>query len=342
MNKRSFASDNNAGIHPIIMKSLNDCNQGHVVGYGDDPYTQSAIATFKIFFTDKAEPFFVYGGTGANVLAVDSMCQPFESVICTQTAHINVDECGAPERFSGAKLIDIPSPDGKLTPEMIRPYLHGFDFEHHSQPKAISISQPTEMGTLYTIDELKALRKIADEFNLYMHMDGARISNAAVALGKNFKEFTIDCGIDVLSFGGNKNGMMFGEALLFFNKRLSQNFKYVRKQAMQLHSKMRFISAQFDTFLQTGIWKKNAEHSNKMAQILLNKIKNLPGIQVAQKVETNAIFLCIPKEIISKIQEEYFFYVWDESKSEVRWMTSFDTTEEDIDNFVKTIKKHIK
>ncbi len=342
MNKRSFASDNNAGVHPKIMEALNNCNQGHVVGYGDDPYTQSAINSFKKYFGDSANPFFVYGGTGANVLAIGSMCRPFESVICAVTAHINVDECGAPERFSGAKLIDISTEDGKLTPELIKPFLYGFDFEHHSQPKAISISQPTEMGTLYTINELQALHKVADEYKLYIHMDGARISNAAVALDKDFREFTIDCGIDVLSFGGNKNGMMFGEALLFFNNNLAENFKYIRKQAMQLHSKMRFISAQFDTFLNSGLWNENASHSNKMAQLLLRQISDMPGIEVTQKVETNAIFVKLPKEIIPKLQEEYFFYIWDEEKGEVRWMTSFDTTEEDIESFISMIKKYLK
>jgi len=342
MNKRSFASDNNAGVHPKIMEALNNCNQGHVVGYGDDPYTQSAIQTFKKHFGETVEPYFVYGGTGANVLAIGSMCRPFESVICAQTAHINVDECGAPERFSGAKLIDVPVENGKLTPELIKPFLYGFDFEHHSQPKAISISQPTELGTVYTIDELKALRQLADEYNLYLHMDGARISNAAVALDLDFKAFTVDCGIDVVSFGGNKNGMMFGEALLFFNKNISENFKYVRKQAMQLHSKMRFISAQFDVFLNSGLWRENANHSNKMAQLLFEQVLNLPQIEVTQKVETNGIFVKLPKEIIPKLQDEYFFYVWDEERGEVRWMTSFDTTEDDINNFVDTLKKYLK
>ncbi|KAA3617524.1 MAG: low specificity L-threonine aldolase [Calditrichaeota bacterium] len=342
MNKRSFASDNNAGVHPKIMQALNDCNVGHVVGYGDDPFTESAIKTFKKHFGETVEPFFVYGGTGANVLAIGSMCRPFESVICANTAHINVDECGAPERFSGAKLVDIPTVDGKLTPKQIKPFLFGFDFEHHSQPKAISISQPTELGTVYSIDELKALRQLADEYNLYLHMDGARISNAAVALDINFSEFTLDCGIDVLSFGGNKNGMMFGEALIFFNPSLAENFKYVRKQAMQLHSKMRFISAQFDAFLQSDLWKENATHSNKMAQVLFEKVSGLPGVEITQKVETNAIFVKIPKEIIPKLQEEYFFYVWNEEWGEVRWMASFDTTHEDIENFVNTLKKYLK
>lgn len=337
--KRSFASDNNAGVHPQIMEALQKCNVGHVTGYGDDPFTKEAIKTFIKTFGDPCEVFFVYGGTGANVLAIGALCQPFESVICAETAHINVDECGAPERFSGCKLLDIPSPDGKLTPELIQPYLRGFDFEHHSQPKVISISQPTELGTVYTPDELKALRELADAYNLLIHMDGARISNAAVTLNKSFKAITKDCGVDVLSFGGNKNGLMFGEALLFFNVKHAENFKYIRKQAMQLHSKMRFIAIQFDAFLTKRLWQANASHSNKMAKLLAAKISEIPFVKITQKVQTNGVFAIIPKEIIAKLQEAYFFYVWNEQRGEVRWMCSFDTTEEDIETFVSILKK---
>ena len=333
INKKSFASDNNAGVHPLIMQALNDCNQGHVTGYGEDAYTKSAINNFKSYFGTDADVFFVYGGTGANVLAIGSMCRPFESLICAQSAHINVDECGAPERFSGAKLIDIPTPDGKLTPDLVKPKLTGFDFEHHSQPKAISISQPTELGTVYSLQELRNLRKIADKYNLYIHMDGARISNAAVYLDCSFKQMTAETGIDVVSFGGNKNGLMFGEALIFFNKKLSENFKYIRKQGMQLHSKMRFISAQFDAYLKNKLWFENASHSNRMAQILFDKIKEHPKIKITQKVETNAVFAIIPGEVIPKLQNDYFFYVWDEHTNEVRWMTAFDTDDESINDF---------
>lgn len=339
---KTFASDNNAGVHPEIMEALSKCNQEHVVGYGDDVYTCEAINTIRENFTQDTEVFFVYGGTGANVLAISSVCRPFESVICAQSAHINVDECGAPERFSGSKLIAIPVSNGKLTPQLIQPHLHGFDFEHHSQPKLISISQPTELGTVYTPDELRALRKLADTYNMYIHMDGARIANAAVYLNRSFKEITADCGIDVLSFGGNKNGLMFGEALLFFNKEIAANFKYIRKQAMQLHSKMRFISAQFNAYIQNGIWMRNARHSNDMAQLLQKKISGFRQLSVTQPVETNAIFVTLPEETISKIQKESFFYTWDEYKGEVRWMTSFDTTESDIDNFVQILRKYVK
>ncbi len=342
MNKKSFASDNNAGVHPEIMLALQDCNEGHVVGYGDDPYTKAATKTLKEHFNENTEVFFVYGGTAANVLAIHSACRPFESVICPESAHINVDECGAPERFSGCKLVDIKTSDGKLNPDLIKPYLYGFDFEHHSQPKLISISQPTEMGTVYSIAELKALKALANEYNLYLHVDGARIANASVYLDKTFKEITIDTGVDIISFGGNKNGLMFGEALLFLNADLADNFKYIRKQAMQLHSKMRFISVQYETYLKTGLWKKNAQHSNRMAQMLLEKIKPFSELEITQPVQTNALFAKIPKHVISKIQGESFFYTWNDATGEVRWMTAFDTTEDDLNNFVGILRKYLK
>lgn len=342
MIKKSFASDNNSGVHPEIMRALEECNVGHVVGYGDDPFTKAAVKTIKSYFSSTTEVYFVYGGTGANVLAISSICKTFESVICAETAHIHVDECGAPERFSGCKLIAIHTNDGKLTPALIKPHLHGFGFEHHSQPKLISISQPTEMGTVYSIDELKALKELATEYKLYLHMDGARISNAAVYLNKSLKEITLDVGVDVLSFGGNKTGLMFGEALVFFNGEYNTNFKYIRKQAMQLHSKMRFIAIQYETFLKTGLWRNNAQHSNRMAQLLLEKVKGFSEIVITQPVQTNALFVKLPKDIISRIQQESFFYNWNEGAGEVRWMTAFDTTEEDVDNFVEILKKYLK
>lgn len=338
---KTFASDNNSGVHPEIFKALEECNKGHVVGYGDDPYTHSAIDTFKQTFGADCEVYFVYGGTGANVLAISAACRPFESVICATSAHINVDECGAPEKFSGCKLIDIPTMDGKLTPALIKPYLKGFDFEHHSQPKLISITQPTEYGTIYSIGEMKALRELADNFGLLLHVDGARLANAAVYLNKTFREITTEIGIDILSFGGNKNGLMFGEALVFLNPGVSENFKYIRKQGMQLHSKMRFISAQFAAYLQNQVWKINAAHSNAMAHYFFEKIKYIPAVSVTQPIQTNAIFAKIPKEIIADLQKESFFYVWDEEQGEVRWMCSFDTTEEDIDNFIETLRKYL-
>ena len=338
-NKRGFASDNNAGIHPAILQAINDVNLGHVKGYGDDPYTERAIQQIRQHFGESVEVFFVFTGTGANVLGLTAGTQAYNSVICAETAHIYVDECGAPEKFSGCKLLPVGTIDGKLTPELICPHLTGFGFEHHSQPGIISISQSTEMGTVYSVSEIHTLADFAHSYNMLLHVDGARLANAAVSLNTGFKEMTGDCGVDILSFGGTKNGLMAGESVVFFKKNLSENFKYIRKQGMQLASKMRFFATQFETYLKDDLWRKNAMHANRMAALLYDKVKEIQEVEVTQKVQSNGVFARIPKEIIAPLQEEYFFYMWDENTSEARWMTSFDTTEEDIDNFVKLIKK---
>ena len=337
-NYKSFASDNNAGVHPEIMRAITDCNNGHVVGYGDDRYTNEAIEKIKSLFHSDIDVYFVYGGTGANVLGLYSVLGSHRAVFCAATAHINVDECGAPEKFTGSKLISLPTDDGKITIEQILPHLNSVGFPHHVQPGVISITQPTEYGTLYTIEEIQALSYFAHQNNMYLHMDGARISNAAASLKCQFKDFTEDAGVDVLSFGGTKNGMMFGEAVIFFDTEVSANFKYLRKQGMQLHSKMRFISAQFNAFLTNELWRKNAEHANGMAQELYKRLQDVKQIQITQKVETNSIFAIVPVGLIKPLQDEYFFYIWDEERNEVRWMTSFDTEIEDIENFVAKIK----
>lgn len=338
MNKRGFASDNNSGIHPAILEAIQNVNVGHVAGYGDDIYTQNAINEFKKIFGNEIEVFFVFNGTGANILSITSSTNSFNSVICAATAHIFVDECGAPEKASGCKLIPITTKDGKLTPELIKPQLLGFGFEHHSQPKLISISQVTELGTVYEVDEIKAICKLAHQHGMLVHMDGARIANAAVSLNLPFNAFTNDAGIDVLSFGGTKNGMMFGEAVIFFNKELAENAKYIRKQSTQLYSKMRFIAAQFSAYFANDLWKINAAHANKMASVLAGKLVEI-GIPITQKVSANGIFAILDDEIRDKLQKEYFFYPWDESNHEVRWMTSFDTAPDDIDSFCKALEK---
>ncbi len=336
--KRGFASDNNSGIHPEILSAIYAANEGHAVGYGGDAITEMAVQRFKQEFGEQTDVYFVFNGTGANVLSLSTLTHSFHSVICAETAHIQVDECGAPEKFTGCKLLPVPVVKGKITPEGISKYLHGFDFEHHSQPKIISISQVTELGTVYSVDEIKAITTLAHEYGLFVHMDGARIANAAVALGMSFRAFTVDAGIDVLSFGGTKNGMMLGEAVLFFNPELSKNSKYIRKQSMQLFSKMRFVSAQFLAYFQNELWKRNATHSNKMAKLLEQEVLKIPAIKLTQEVEANGVFAIVPPEIIPLLQEKYFFYMWDEHRSEVRWMTSFDTEEEDIYNFTTLIK----
>ncbi len=336
--KKGFASDNNSGVHPEILKALSEVNHGHEVGYGSDPVTLKAIERFKHEFGEETDVYFVFNGTGANVLAISSLTKSYNSIICADTAHIHVDECGAPEKLAGCKLVPVRCTDGKVSPEQIKTELHGFGFQHHSQPGMVSISQVTELGTVYTVDEIKAITGLAHQYGLLVHMDGARIANAAVALNLPFKAFTKDAGIDVLSFGGTKNGMMMGEAVLFFNPELSANTKYIRKQNTQLYSKMRYISTQFLAYFKNDLWRKNAEQSNRMAKLLEKEISGIKEIKLTRKVQANGVFAIVPEKIIAPLQKKYFFYIWDESTSEARWLTSFDTTEEDILDFVSTLK----
>jgi threonine aldolase len=336
---KGFASDNNSGVHPTVFKSMEAANTGHVTGYGADKYTQKAIKIFKEKFGPETEVYFVFNGTGANVLGLSTVTQSFNSIICAETAHIQEDECGAPEKFTGCKLLPVEPENGKLTPERIQHHLKGFDFEHHSQPRVISISQVTEMGTVYQPEEIKALADLAHKNNMLLHMDGARIANAAVALNLDFKTFTKDCGVDVLSFGGTKNGMMLGEAVLFFDPERTKLTKYIRKQSMQLYSKMRFVGAQFIAYFENDLWKETAVHSNKMAKLLEAEVAKIPEIKLTQQVEANGVFAIVPPEIIKPLQEKFFFYMWNETISEVRWMTSFDTTEKEIYEFTGLIKE---
>ena len=341
MNKRGFASDNNAGVHPQIMDAMNEVNLGHTIAYGDDPYTASAEKKLKQVFGPESRPFFVFIGTAANVLGLDAATRPYHSIICAETSHIHQDECGAPERWTGCKLLSVESPDGKLSIEGIEKHMHGIGFEHHSQPRVISITQSTEMGTVYSIEEIRRICDFAHSYDMLVHMDGARISNAAASLGTGFREMTGEAGVDILSFGGTKNGMMYGEAVVFFREDLITDFKYLRKQGMQLASKMRFIAAQFERYLNEKIWFHNALHSNSMARLLEQEIRDIRGVTITQLVESNAVFAILPKEIIPELQKEYFFYVWNEESGEVRWMCSWDTTEEDILNFTALIRKVI-
>ena len=341
-NFRSFASDNNSGVHPRIMEALIKANTGHAIGYGNDEYTRMAISKIEALFGPSAQAYFVFNGTGANITGLLAATNSYSAIICSDTAHINVDECGAPEKFTGCKLLTIPTNDGKLTPEAIKKHLHGFGDQHHAQPKVISISQTTELGTLYKPNEIKELADIAHQHGLYLHMDGARLSNAAVSLGIGFKEFTTDCGVDFVSFGGTKNGLMYGEAVVFLNKSLGDNFKFIRKQGMQLASKMRYISAQFLEFLTDDLYLHNAKHANEMAKVLVSRIKDIPEVTITQSVDANGIFAIVPKDAVEELQKHYFFYIWDEDKSEVRWMTSFDTTLDDIEGFITQLKHALK
>jgi threonine aldolase len=341
-NIRGFASDNNAGVHPEIMQAMINCNTGHVVGYGDDQYTRNAVSKIRDHFGIDTEVFFVFNGTAANVVGLRNMTQSFHSIICAESAHIMEDECGAPEFFTGCKLIPIETTDGKITVESIVPHIRGIDFEHHSQPKIVSMTQATELGTVYSVEEIRKIAEYVHDKGLLLHMDGARIANASVSLGLSMRAVSRDAGVDVLSFGGTKNGAMYGEAILFFKPGLTEWFKYLRKQSMQLASKMRYIATQFDALLTDDLWKRNAGHANEMAQLLASRAGGLPGVRINRPVDANGVFALIHEKLIIPLQEEFFFYVWDETLSEVRWMTSWDTTEEDIVRFTDLIAKLTK
>lgn len=338
---RSFASDNFAPVHPRIMQAIMDCNEGHQRAYGADEMTQEAVRLFQEQFGKDSDVYFVFNGTAANVLGLKAIAHSHQTVFCSNVAHINVDECGAPENYTGCKLIVLPEQNGKISIEHIRPYLVDRGVQHRSQPKVISITQTTELGTLYSPEEIKTIADFAHANGMLLHMDGARIGNAAAALKMPLRAFTRDLGVDLLSFGGTKNGMMFGEAVIFFDRSLSKEFAYIRKQGMQLASKMRYISAQFIALLSDGLWLKNASHANAMAQLLYRRIKEeLPQIPLTRKVEANAVFALLPKETIPALQEHTFFWVWDDAKGEVRWMTSWDTQPEDIEQFIAVVKQH--
>jgi threonine aldolase len=339
---KTFASDNYSGVHPEIMQALANANTAHAGSYGNDEYTERATQKFKDLFGQNIEVFFVYNGTAANVLGLSALTQSFNSIICSEGAHINVDESTAPEKFTGCKLITIPSIDGKIYASQVEQKIQRLDDQHHPQAKVISISQSTEYGTVYSCAEIKQLSDAAKKYNLYLHMDGSRISNAAVSLNKSFREFTVDAGVDVLSFGGTKNGMMFGEAIVFFKPELASHFKFVRKQGMQLNSKMRFISAQFEALLTNDLWKRNATHTNRLAKLLEKELKQIAAVTITQKIEGNGVFAIMPPEIIPELQKESPFYVWNEKLNEVRLMCSWDTTEEEIKNFVTLVKKLVK
>jgi len=342
MSKRSFASDNNAGVHPEILKAIKAANEGHVIAYGNDPITARAIKQFRKHFGNDIAVYFVFGGTGANVLGLKAILKSHQTIICAETAHVNVDECGAPENYTGCKLVLVPTTDGKLRVEQIKPLLYGIGVEHHVQPGVITVSQATEMGTVYTKKELKTLASFAHDNGMLLHVDGARLANAAVSLGVTLREITAEAGVDVLSFGGTKNGMMYGEAVIFFDQQLAVDVEYIRKQGMQLPSKTRFIAAQFEALLSGNLWRRGATHSNRMALMLASELAKLSQIKITQPVETNGVFAVIPRKYIPALQKKYFFYVWDEEISEVRLMASFDTTEEDIRDFVKFVRKTVK
>lgn len=335
---RSFASDNWSGVHPVVLDALINANVGHHAAYGSDDYTKYAQELFRSIFGPDSSTYFVFTGTAANILALESVSHSFNSIICSEYAHIHVDECGAMEKHTGVKLISLPTSNGKISPEQIIPHIKTERYPHQSEPSVISITQVTELGTVYTLDEIKELADLAHQYGLYLHVDGARISNAAVALNTDFKSMITDTGVDILSFGGTKAGIMFGEAVVFLKPGLDKHFELYRKQGMQLASKMRFIAAQFIALLSQDVWKQNASNANKMAEYLYEKLKGFSEIQITQEVQSNGIWAVIPHELAEKMQKAQFFYPWDEKKSEYRIMTSWDTTKKEIDQFIDLIR----
>jgi threonine aldolase len=334
--RRGFASDNSATIHPDVLAAIARVNVGHTFGYGHDEYTLSVESRVASAFGENASAFFVFNGTGANVLSLRAACRRFEAVICAETAHLNVDECGAPEVIAGVKVLTAAGIDGKLTPELVESRIARVGDEHAVQPHLVSISQCTELGTLYTVDELLALAEVARSHHLLLHVDGARLSNAAAALGVPLRDAA--AGADVVSFGGTKNGLLGAEAVVLLNPALAQDFLYVRKQSMQLASKMRFLAAQFDALLSDELWRRCAEHANTMAARLAEVVSDVPGVRITRPVQANAVFAILPHAVIPSLQREYPFYVWDEAAGEVRWMCSWDTAEEDVDGFAAAVR----
>ncbi|MGV9721859.1 threonine aldolase family protein [Nocardia beijingensis] len=336
-NPRGFASDNNAPVHPDIMAALAAANVGHQPAYGADAYTARLRELIKSHFGERAEIYPVFNGSGANVVGLQAMCDRWSAVICPESAHINLDECGAPEKVAGLKLIPVPTTDGKLTPESLDRYAWGFGDEHHAQPKVVSITQSTELGTRYTPGEIAAIGALAHERGMLLHVDGARLANAAAALDLPPRAFTTDAGVDVLSFGGTKNGLMFGEAIVVLEPDAVRGVPYLRKAALQLASKMRYVSAQFVALLEGDLWLRNARHANAMAARLATAVARVPGVEIVRPVQANAVFAVLPREVTERLQQRFRFHTWDERTGEVRWMCSFDITEADVDAFAAAI-----
>jgi threonine aldolase len=332
---RGFGSDNHAGALPEVLDALAAVNHGHASSYGHDEHTARAERLFAEHFGAQARTFLVFNGTGANVVALRAMCRPWEGVVCAETAHLNVHEGGAPERVGGLKLLTVPAPDGKLTPERVAPRLARFGDEHAVQPKVLSITQSTELGTLYGLDELRALSELAHEHGLLLHVDGARLTNAAAALDVPLG--ALADGVDAISFGGTKAGLVFGEAVVFLRPELADGALYLRKQSMQLASKMRFAAAQLEALLTSERWRAAAANANAMARRLAERVSAVDGVRITQPVQANAVFAILPPGAAERLQREWAFYTWDESTGEVRWMCSWDTTAEDVDAFAAAV-----
>ena len=354
--KHSFGSDNHSGVHPRIMAAILNANENFETAYGEDSYTKEVLNKLENILGGNCTAFFVLNGTGANIVALQGFLRSYNSVLAPVTAHINVDECGAVEKISSARIVPLDAPNGKVSPAEVKKALTGFGHQHNAQPKILSISQPTELGTLYTPEEIKELAELMHIHGCYLHVDGSRISNAAESLGLPIKEFISDCGVDALSFGGTKNGLLMGEAVVIFhrpentlpdnngipmnaqNMEAARNLQYLRKQTTQLYSKSRFIAAQFDEYLKNDLYLQLAGHSNNMAKYLAKSLEGITEVTISKAVESNAVFAEIPVWLSEELNKKHYFYVWDEQTNEVRWMCSFNTRKEDIDEFVEDLK----
>lgn len=339
---RAFASDNAAGVHPAVMNALHEANHGHALAYGSDRWTTEVNERMRDLFGHHAQAFLVWGGTGANVMALASMLGPAQAVLCTNWSHINVDETGAPERILGAKLIDLVCPNGKLEPSQIEDQAHALGVMHHAQPGVVSLTQSTELGTTYSAEEIGALCDMAHRLGMSVHMDGARLANAVAAAGGThaaLREMTVDAGVDVLSFGATKNGMMYGEAVVYLNDRFVAVAPFVRKQVTQLPSKMRFVAAQFNALLHDDLWLSLAAHSNRVATRLYDATRKIAAVKYDSPPAVNSVFPHLPADKIEELRNWCFFWDWEVSSHQVRWMTAWDTTEQDVDGFAKGVQE---
>ena len=341
-----FASDNHAGGHPDLIDAVRRANEGHAGAYGADEWTARAEAGFREHFGAEARAFPVFNGTGANVVALDALTRQFEAVICTDVAHMHVDECGAPERVAGTKLLTVAHSDGKLAPSDLRRWESSRGDEHQVQPRLVSITQATELGTVYTPDETRGIAAEAHRLGMRVHLDGARLSNAAASLGASLRELTTDAGVDVVSFGATKNGALFGEAVVFLGPELGADFAFHRKQLGQLASKMRFISVQLEALLADGLWLRNAAHANEMASRLAEAVAGIPAVELVYPVQANGVFARLPRaaieRLLAELPGENPFYVWDAEANVVRWMCAWDTTPEGVDSFAAAVAEAAK
>jgi threonine aldolase len=338
VNSRGFASDNSATVHPLVLAAVARVNVGHAFGYGHDPYTEHVHGLIEKEFGGGAKAFLVFNGTAANVLSLRAVCRPWEAAICVDSAHLNVDEGGAPEAIAGVKLLTVSGEHGKLTPERVAERIVRTGDEHAVQPRVVSISQCTELGTVYTFKETRALAEVAHEHGLLLHVDGARLANAAASLELPLRALTTDVGVDIVSFGGTKNGLLGAEAVVFLRPDAADGFQYLRKQSLQLASKMRFLAAQFEALLTDELWKRSAEHANAMALRLARGVNEFKHVAITHPVEANAVFARLPGKARIRLQEGFDFYTWDEATDEVRWMCSWDTTEDDVDDFIYAVE----